>query len=678
MNLLQKLGVAACIFAGSISGFNPSVSAKGESEKPLELSNFDTSIKPGDDFFRYSNGGWMKNNPIPDEYSRWGSFNILGERNQEQIKTIIDEVVKRPGKGEGRKIADFYNVAMDEQRIEKEGIAPLRPYLNSADKVKNFKDVMAEIAKMHKTGFAPIFAVGVQPDEKNSTMNIMGTYQAGLGLGNRDYYTDDNERSKMLRGEYQKHIAKMFGLVNGKTDNSDIAKSIFELEKKLAETSLTMLEQRNPVATYNMLTVAELQKMCPAINWTEYLKNIGIKDPGKINVTSLKYFRGISKIIESTPIDTWKNYLKWNYIRGFADYLNEKMVDEKFNFYGKIFSGSQVIQPRWKRALGTTSGALGEAIGKLYCEKYFPPKAKARMLELVKNLRSAFDERIQGLTWMSDNTKKIARDKLASMSVKIGYPDKWKDYSKLNVSSSNSYLQNAVNAEQFAFEDMMSECNKKVDNTKWYMTPQTVNAYYSPNSNEIVFPAGILQPPFFFIDGDDAINYGGIGGVIGHEMTHGFDDQGCQYDKNGNLNNWWTEEDSKRFKEKTQVLVEQFNKYDVLGEKVNGELTLGENIADLGGITLAHTALTNLQKGKNIEKIDGFTQEQRLMLSWSQVWRSNTRDEEALRRLKDDVHSPAEARVNGLMPNLPFFQSAFNVKPGDKLYRPTEEQAVIW
>lgn len=353
-------------------------------------------------------------------------------------------------------------------------------------------------------------------------------------------------------------------------------------------------------------------------------------------------------------------------------------MNENFNFFGKVLSGSKTIQPRWKRALSTTNGALGEAVGKVYCEKYFPAEAKTRMLKLVANLRAAFDEHIQKLTWMTDGTKVKAREKLAAMNVKIGYPDKWKDYSKLTISKDKSYFENAMAANKFDFADMVSKVDKPTDPKEWHMTPQTVNAYYSPNSNEIVFPAAILQPPFFFLNGDDAINYGGIGGVIGHEMTHGFDDQGKQYDKEGNLNNWWTDEDTKRFEAKAQVLIDQFNKFEINGDKVNGELTIGENIADLGGITLAHTALLKALADQKVEKIDGFTPEQRLLLSWSQVWRSNIREAEQKRRLKDDVHSPAEARVNGLMPNLPFFQSAFDIKPGEPLYRPEAERAVIW
>ncbi len=682
MTVFTRIAISTSIAVGTLLGSNHDLLSADKSKdvKPIEMKNFDTSIKPGADFFRYSNGGWLKNNPIPDEYSRWGAFNILQEDNNEQMKTLMNEAQKNPGKtgSEAQKIGDFYTTALDSSKIEKEGIAPLKSYLDKINRIKSLDDVMMVTAEFQTCGMAPIFAFYASQDDKNSKMIISNLAQAGLGMGNRDYYTEEDDRSKEIRMRYVEHLGNMFNLLDNTSKSQEIAKSVFQLETKLAKTSMTLLEQRDPQATYNAVDLKKLQEMCPAINWNNYFKTIGIAKTSKINVSSLKFFNGISEILKSTSIEDWKNYLRWNLITNAADYLNTNFVNENFNFFGKVLSGSKTIQPRWKRALNATNGALGEAVGKVYCEKYFPAEAKTRMLKLVSNLRAAFDEHIQKLTWMTAGTKAKAREKLSVMNVKIGYPDKWKDYSKLSISKDKSYFENAMNANKFEFAEMVSKVDKKTDPKEWHMTPQTVNAYYSPNSNEIVFPAAILQPPFFFINGDDAINYGGIGGVIGHEMTHGFDDQGKQYDKDGNLNNWWTDEDTKQFEAKTKVLVDQFSKFELNGDKVNGELTLGENIADLGGITLAHTALLKALKGQKTEKIDGFTPEQRLLLSWSQVWRANIREAEQKRRLKDDVHSPAEARVNALMPNLPFFQSAFDVKPGEPLFRAEADRAIIW
>lgn len=660
-----------------ISGVNE-MQAK-EQMKPIDLKNFDKSAKPQDDFFRYSNGTWMKNNPVPNAYSIWGSFNILQEDNNEKLSTLMQDIAKNPGKpgSERRKIADYYNVAMDSAKANQLGYKPIAAQLDKIDKIKDKNDLVKMIAELHSTSSNPLFGFYAGQDDKNSSIVIAQVAQGGLGMGNRDYYTDDNDRAKMLREKYEQYMGKMCKLA-GLNNTEDLAKRVMELEVKLANTSMTMTEQRDPKAVYNPMSVDELQKLSTAIDWKLYFKGLGIPTPKKVNVTSMKFFKGIPEIINTTDLQTWKDYLKWNVINDAASYLSSDFVDLRFDFYGKTFSGSKEIQPRWKRALNSTSGALGEAIGKEYCDKYFPPQAKTRMLELVGNLRWAFDQHIQNLDWMSDVTKAKAREKLKDINVKIGYPNKWKSYAKMKVSADNSYYENAIEANKFEMAEMLKEIDKKYDTEKWHMTPQTVNAYYSPNSNEIVFPAAILQPPFFFLDGDDAVNYGGIGAVIGHEMTHGFDDQGREYDKYGNMNNWWTDEDAKKFEAKTEVLVKQFDNFELLGEKVNGRMTLGENIADLGGITLAHTALMKTLKGKKVEEIDGFTPEQRLLLSWSQVWRANVREEELKKRLKDDVHSPAEARVNGLMPNLPFFHKAFNTKPGDALYRSEADRAVIW
>lgn len=646
----------------------------------LDPKNMDLNIKPGDDFFRYANGAWMKSNPIPDEYSRWGSFNILQELNNDNLKALVDEVSKMKAKKGSveQQIGDLFASGMDEARIDKLGATPLNPYFAQIEKMKNKKDLANLLGKFHAQGLSGLFGFYAGQDEKNSNMIIMSVYQGGLGMGNRDYYTEEDAHSKELRVKYVEYIANMFELLGESKDNAKkYADNVMALETKLAVTSLTRVEQRDPIKNYNKMSFAEFKKLVPEFDFTDYFKALGKSNPGDINVTSMKFFQGINDIIKNTPMDDWKLYMKWQTLNDNASFLSSKFVDANFDFFGTVFSGKKKNLPRWKRVLNIASGSLGEAIGQIYVKKYFPPEAKSRMLELVGNLRRALDLRISNLTWMSDVTKAKAKEKLAAINVKIGYPDKWKSYKGLDITREN-YFQNLVNASAFEVKYQLSKIGKPVDRTEWDMTPQTVNAYYSPNMNEIVFPAAILQPPFFSVDADDAVNYGGIGGVIGHEMTHGFDDQGRQYDKFGNLNDWWTADDAKNFEAHTKVIVDQYNNYKILDSHVNGELTLGENIADLGGITVAWEAYKMAQKGKNVGKIDGFTPEQRFLLSWAQVWRTNVRDEEALKRLRDDVHSPAETRVNAIMPNFPLFYEAFGVKPGEKLYRAPEARAVIW
>lgn len=674
---------AGLMMASLISSCGKSSMSHSDGIKAIDPKNMDTTISAGDDFFKYANGAWMKSNPIPDEYSRWGAFNILQEDNNKNLRSIMEDAAKNPGsKGSNKqKIGDMFAAGMDSAAIEKNGLAPIKAELDKIAAIKSTDELAAVIADLHKKGVNPLFGVYSGQDEKNSEMVIFQLAQGGLGMGNRDYYTEQDARSKELRLKYVEFIGKLFELADkNPTTAKSNSEAIMALETKLANTSMTMLEQRDPQKTYNKVDIAKLQKMCPAFNWNAYFNGIGLANPGDINVTSVKFFSGISKIIKETPIEVWKEYLKFNVLNVMADYLPNDYVNLNFDFYGKTFSGSKKIKDRWKRVLETTNSALGEAVGQVYVEKFFPAEAKKKMLVLVENLRKALDERIQNLAWMSAETKVKAKEKLAKMKVKIGYPDKWRDYSGLDVDKSKGFAALVMASNEFEFKYMMSKVGKPVDRGEWHMTPQTVNAYYSPNMNEIVFPAAILQPPFFFKDGDDAVNYGGIGAVIGHEMTHGFDDQGRQYDANGNLNDWWTKEDAENFKKQTQPLVDQFNKFVELDSLyVNGELTLGENIADIGGITVAHVALQKaLKESKFNEKIDGFTQDQRFLLSWAQVWRSNIRPEELKRRLKDDVHSPADARVNGVMPNFTPFYQAFDVKPNNKLFRPEAERVVIW
>lgn len=656
---------------------------KAAAVKAIDPNNMDSTIAPGADFFRYANGKWMKNNPIPPEYSRWGAFNELQENNNDNLRTIMESAAKTTNAKKGtpeQLIGDFFASGMDSAAIDKLGVEPIKPELDKIDAAKDLTEIQNTIALLHQYGIYPLFGIFSGQDEKNSEMVIAQLWQGGLGMGERDYYVLDDPRSKELREKYIIHVGKMFELA--KTDKAlaaTYANKIMTIETKLAKASMTLLEMRDPNKIYNKMNIESLSKLSPKFDWKAYFKNIGLENPGDFNVGQVGFFKQLSTIMNEISVEDWKIYLKWNVLNAMADYLSQDFVNQNFDFFGKTFSGSEKLLPRWKRVLGVTNSALGEEVGKLYVKQFFPPEAKQKMLSLVENLRKALSERIDGLTWMTAPTKAKAQEKLATMKVKIGYPDKWRDYSKLEISRDN-YIKNIWNSNKFDFLHTLSKINKPVDRAEWHMTPQTVNAYYSPNMNEIVFPAAILQAPFFDKDADDAVNYGGIGAVIGHEMTHGFDDQGRQYDKNGNLNDWWTKEDADNFAKQTQPLVEQYNKYVVIDDlTVNGALTLGENIADVGGITVAYVALQktlNDQKAK--ETIDGFNPQQRFLLSWAQVWRSNIRPEEQKRRLREDVHSPAEARVNQVMSNIPMFYEAFGIKETDKLYLKPELRAKIW
>lgn len=649
----------------------------------IDPKNMDTTVSPGSNFFLYANGNWLKNNPIPDEYSRWGAFNVLAEENNERLKQIVEEAAKvtNPKKfTPEQQIGDFYKSGMDSVKLNELGIKPIQPILDKINAISSTKDLQNVIAYLHTYGIYPVFNIFSNPDEKNSTMVITQLYQGGLGLGNKDYYTLQDTHSKELREKYVKFIENMFNLANNEIDgNVEKSKIVMDIESKIANMSMTLLEQRDPNKIYNKMTLDNLQKLTPNFDWKAYFTQIGLSNPGDINVGQPEFFKGFDKLIKDIPLNNWKEYLRWNVINSMAEYLSDDFANTNFDFYGKTFAGKVKNLPRWKRVLETVNSNIGEALGQLYVKKYFTAEAKQKITELIENMRAAFNDRITNLDWMSEPTKQKAKEKLAAINVKVGYPDKWRDYSKLDISADN-FVQNVLNANKYNFDYVISKIGKPVDKTEWGMTPQTVNAYYNPNMNEIVFPAAILQYPFFSTESDDAVNYGGIGAVICHEMTHGFDDQGRQYTKDGNLQDWWTPEDAEKFKEKTKLLVEQFNNYVELDSlHINGELTLGENIADLGGLTIAYDGLQRaLKKNPQPEKIDGFTADQRFCLSWAQVWRQNIRPEELMKRLHDDVHSPADARVNCALPNLDAFYSAFGIKEGDKLYRPKSQRAKIW
>ncbi len=683
MRSLYSLIITTIIVASMLSAC-----CNHQKEESMEITpailteNMDITIEPGDDFFKYVNGQWMKNNEIPAEYSQYGAFTELYESNQKQLRSLIEEVAEKKDIENGsvaQKIRDLYNSGMDTIAIENAGLAPISKDLEEISVLASKKDIQNYIAKLHKTGINPVFYVFSEADQENSSMNIANIYQGGLGLPDVDYYINDDEGSRKLRTEYEDHLKKMFMLTgNDESLAEKNAKGVLNIETKLAKVSKSRLERRDPNANFNKMSAGDLSGVAPDIDWNNYFNNIGLTDPGMINVAQPDFFTGFGKILKETEIDDWKAYLTWNVLDSYANYLHEDIVNQNFEFYGKVLSGTQEIQPRWKRVLNNTSGRLGEAIGQLYVEKYFPPESKSRMLVLVENLRSSFADRINKLDWMSDETKQKALEKLERITVKIGYPDVWKDYSGLTIVPDN-YAQNVKNSREFEFNFDINKVGKPVDKNEWGMTPQTVNAYYNPTANEIVFPAAILQPPFFNKDADDAVNYGAIGVVIGHEMTHGFDDQGRKYDKDGNLNDWWTDEDAKLFEEKTKLLVDQYNNYAILDTlHVDGKLTLGENIADIGGLNIAYNALQKAYNGNIPEPIDGFTSDQRFFIGYAQVWRQNIRDKELMRRLKVDVHSPGDARVNVPPFNLDVFISAFSISPDDKLFIPEENRASIW
>lgn len=646
----------------------------------LDVADMDTTVAPGTDFDQYANGGWKLRNPLPDEKSRYGSFDKLADESEKQIKDLFAEISAgtfEQGSIE-QKIADFYKSGMDTVAIEAAGLKPIEPLMAQIDALKSEEDMQQLLADWQPKGLNPLFGVYADADQKNSAMKVAYLYQSGLGMPNRDYYLNSDERTLDIQAKYRQFIA---GMMMQLGQDSSLAKqqaeTIYAMEKEMAEFSMSMLDQRDPYKVYNKMNLEQLAAQAPQYNWAAYFKTVGAENPGDFIVCQPVFFRSMAKMLNEKPLDDWKAYLKYHTISDLAGVLPQSVSDLSFDFYGKTLSGSLAQRPRWKRVQGNVNNALDEAVGELYVHKYFPPEAKERMLKLVENLRKALAVRIQNLSWMGDSTKAKAIDKLDAITVKIGYPDKWKDYSALPISA-NSYFANSQAAGQFYFEDMIGKINKPVDKTEWLMSPQTVNAYYNPSANEIVFPAAILQPPFFYVDADDAINYGAIGVVIGHEMSHGFDDQGRQYDKIGNLADWWTADDAEKFTAKTELLAHQYDQFTVLDTvKADGHLTLGENIADLGGLNIAYTALHMALTGDE-KPIDSFNPDQRFFLAYAHLWAQNIRDEEKLRLTKIDVHSLGRYRVLGPLRNMPEFHSAFNIKEGEYMYLPENERVVIW
>ncbi len=655
----------------------------------VDFNNLMKNVNPAEDFYQYACGGWMKNHPLTGEYSRYGSFDELRENNQVQLKSLITEIASRKSlKGSvSQKIGDLYNLGMNTDLIETQGASPIEQELKSIALMKNKNELTGKMAELALSGNYTFFTVFGEADPQNSAMTIAWFYQSGLGIGDRDYYLEADMQN--YRDEYVNLISKMFVLSGyNKIDNFsgkevEMANSILELETNMAKVFIDKNELRDPDKTNNIRKIDEFQQIIPAIDIPQYIKSLGINDITSVNVATLSYFKGLNEILQNTDIRTIKAYLAWNVINAAAAYLSDDFVNADFAFYGKVLSGKEELKPRWKRVVETVDGALGEAVGQMYVEKYFPPESKQRMLDMVGNLQQALAERIKGNSWMTDDTKVEALKKLATFKVKIGYPDKWRDYSGLEISN-DSYYANVVRARKFENSYQLAKIGKPVNKEEWLMTPQTVNAYYNPTTNEICFPAGILQPPFFDKNIDDAFNYGAIGVVIGHEMSHGFDDQGRKYDKDGNLNDWWNATDVEAFDNRKQVLVDWFNKIEVLNVNdqpiyANGEFTLGENIADNGGLNISYTALQKAkQEGKIESEMDGFTADQRFFIAYAQVWAGNIRDEEIIRRTKEDPHSLGKWRVNGTLPHISSFISAFKVKSGDKMYLSPEQRANIW
>lgn len=649
----------------------------------FDMNNMDKSIKPQDDFYMFVNGTWLKKTPIPPEESRWGSFNMLIEKNNGALREVAERAAKTaadPSAGaEIQKVGNYYASGMDEKTIDAAKAKPLDEEFKRIDAIKDRNDLLKEIARFHSMGVSAFFGFTSGQDDKNSAMVIGQAFQGGLGMPDRDYYTKEDDASKKLREQYVAHVTKMLTLLGeSATVAADHAKKIMAIETSLAVPARTRVELRDPQKNYNKMTQADLQQLTPDWKWADYFKEINLTEPGDINVGQPDFFKAANGVFMKTSIDDWKTYLRWHLLHETAPELSSDFVAENFKFFGTTLTGAKQLKPRWKRVVTATDGEMGEALGKLYVADNFPPESKARMIELVKNVQEAMGDAIKNCAWMDDATKTEALKKLAAFTVKIGYPDKWRDYSALKIDR-GPYVLNTLRAETFEVDRELKKVGKPVDRSEWGMSPPTVNAYYNPNLNEIVFPAGILQPPFFNAKADDAINYGGIGAVIAHEVTHGFDDQGRQFDATGNLRDWWSADSAAKYKERAAKIVAQYAEYEPLpGLHINGELTQGENIADDGGVKIAFAALQKALAGKPQEKIDGFTPEQRFFMGWAQVWRANIRDEALKLRLNTDPHSPTKYRCNGPLSNTPEFQKAFNLPDGSPMVRPPDKRVTIW
>jgi len=677
------LGTAVAV-AAMIGGLSASATAArdGKLHGP-DLSSFDRSVRPQDDFYKYVNGGWMSKTEIPADRSRYGTFHILIDRTEAQLKDIIGRVANdttiKSG-SDAQKIRDMYASFMDETKLEKLGVGPVQSQFAAIDGLKDSAQLSSLIATLFKQGVNVPIAMGVHQDNRDSTRYVVDLGQLGLDLPDRDYYLKDGDDGtyKNIRNAYEQHITAMFKLA-GLSKPEESAKKILQFETSLAQAQWSKVANRDPIKTYNKVVIGELASLAPQFNWNAYLDAAEVT--GKttyVLVSQPSYITEVGKLTQSVPLDTWKTYLKWKALSSAAPYLSKAFVDEDFAFDGKTISGTPEIRARWKRGLTLLNGTMGELLGKLYVEQYFPAENKRHMLMLVNNLIASFGKSIDTLDWMSAATKQEARVKLSKLQVKIGYPDEWRDYSALAITADDLW-SNIVHASEFNYQYQIDKLGKPINRLEWQMTPQTVNAYYNPEMNEIVFPAAILQPPFFDINADDALNYGAIGSVIGHEISHAFDDQGSQFDGEGNLRDWWTKEDHEKFKTKTSALIKQYAAFEAVpGYHLNGELTLGENIADVSGTAIAFKAYQLSLKKKKAPVIDGFTGEQRFFIGLAVAWQNKAREKEAIRLVTIDPHSPPVFRVRGAVTNFGPFYNAFDIKPGDKMYLAPEQRVSIW
>ena len=679
MNKKNYVAVATLAFAmlTSCAGQKEAKSTSG-----IDLANMDTTVSAGTDFFRYACGGWNDAHPLTAEYSRYGTFDELFENSQKQLRELIEGLAAQKNNQAGsaaQKIGDLYNMAMDSVTLNKQGAEPVKAMLDKIAGMKDKSEIVPMMTEMAHIGIGTYFRSYVYADPKNSSLNIFQMGQGGINLGEKEYYLDTDSITQNIREQYKLYIGKLFQLAGfSEADAQQKVADVMEIETAIAKVSRSATELRDPEANYHKMSFDELKKTIAGIDWDAYMKGLGIQVPAELNVEQVEPIQEVARLMNTLPLSKHVSYLEYNLLDAAASCLSDDFVAARFDFYDKVLSGRQVNQPRWKRAVNSVNGMLGELVGEMYVEKYFPAAAKERMVKLVKNLQTALGERIDAQEWMSDSTKIRAHEKLAAFHVKVGYPDKWKDYSKLEIKN-DSYWANVCRASEWGFNDMYSRIGKPVDKDEWLMTPQTVNAYYNPSTNEICFPAAILQPPFFNMEADDAANYGAIGVVIGHEMTHGFDDQGRQFDKDGNLTDWWAPGDADRFKERAQVMVDFFNKIEVLpGLQANGELTLGENLADHGGLNVAYLAFQNATKDAPLGVVDGFTPEQRFFLAYATLWAGNIRDEQIRVYTKSDPHSLGKWRVNGALPHIQAWYDAFHITPSDPLYVAPENRVNVW
>jgi putative endopeptidase len=677
MHMKKLVKLALVGVAASVVAFAPPGDKK---PKYIDRANMDLSVKPGENFYLYANGGWLKRNPVPGAKTRWGSFDELREESSKRMQTLLLEAAAKPGTSPAMQmIGDFYASGMDSTAINSLGYQPIQPDLQRIDAIRDLPSLLNEMAYERTQGIGgALFGFSVQPDRKNVTVYIPSFSQGGTTLPDRDYYLKNDARSTAIRTAYQKHLVNMFALLGENSNTAQAhAATVLRIETALAKAQLSRVEMRDPYKTYNKLSVKDFSASTPSVDWAQMLNKLQLNGADSVIVNNPSFFKTADILLSAISLDEWKTYVKWNLLNSTSSFLGKNFTDEKFAL-NKALTGQKEQTPRWQSVSALIDGSLGDLLGKLYVDRYFKPEAKQRMQELVNNLQQTFASRIRQLDWMSDATKTSALEKLNAFTKKIAYPDTWRDYSGVVVRR-NDYLGNARRVSQWAYNDMVTRFGKPVDKTRWGMTPPTINAYYSASSNEIVFPAGILQFPFFDFGADDAVNYGGIGAVIGHEMTHGFDDNGSQYAADGNLKNWWNKEDETKFRERTGMVVNQYNNFTVLDTiHVNGRLTLGENLADLGGLNIAYEAFTKTKQFKDGKTIDGFTPTQRFFLNWAQVWRNNALPETQAQLILTDPHSPGMHRANGPIVNMDAWYTAFNIQPGDKMYVDPGKRIRIW